>query len=93
MADIGAGPYPKTIVSPIDGAEMVLVPEGSFTAGISEEDFVELCLLDQKWNPVFATEIFKRTVHLEAFYIDRYPITNYQYRKFIEFTGHREPLL
>ena len=93
MDDIGAGPYPKTIISPIDGAEMVLVPKGSFTAGISEEDFVQLCLLDQRWNPVFATEISQRTVHLEAFYIDRYPTTNYQYRKFIEFTGHREPLL
>ena len=32
------GSLPETIVSPIDGAEMVLVPGGPFLMGSSEED-------------------------------------------------------
>ncbi|MEE4603041.1 MAG: hypothetical protein V2J65_17290 [Desulfobacteraceae bacterium] len=40
------GPLPVTIVSPIDGAEMVLVPEGDFTMGISQEEFNQISLLD-----------------------------------------------
>ena len=72
---------------------MVLVPEGRFTMGITEEQLLQIFLLDEKQNPVFATEIPSRSVQLEAYYIDRYPVTNYQYRLFVEDTGHREPYL
>jgi len=50
---IGTDPFPDTLVSPIDGAEMVLVPEGHFTMGITEDQLVQIYLLEQKWNPVF----------------------------------------
>ena len=93
LKDIGTGPLPESIVSPIDGAEMVLVPEGSFSMGISEEQFNHLSALDQRLNPVFATEVPIRTIHLTSFYIDRYPVTNFQYHKFVQETGHRKPLL
>lgn len=83
----------KTIVSAVDGAEMVLVPEGPFTMGISEEELSRIFLLDEKETPVFVTEIPARTAHLQSFYIDRYPVTNYQYLRFMKETGHREPML
>jgi formylglycine-generating enzyme required for sulfatase activity len=91
--EIGSGPLPETIVSPIDGAEMVFVPRGPFTMGITEDLFAQISVLDNRLNPVFATEVPERIVNLDAFYIDRYPVTNYQYRKFIQETGHRRPLL
>jgi formylglycine-generating enzyme required for sulfatase activity len=90
---LGCGPLPETIVAPIDGAEMVLVPEGEFTMGISQEELYHIYILEDRKNPVFASELPARKVRLQAYYIDRYPVTNYQYGKFIESTGHRKPLL
>jgi formylglycine-generating enzyme required for sulfatase activity len=90
---LGCDPLPARIVAPIDGAEMVLVPESEFTMGISREELYYIYMLDDRKNPVFATEVPARKVSLKAYYIDRYPVTNYQYRKFIESTGHRRPLL
>lgn len=93
LKTLGNRPFPETIVSPIDGAEMVLVPGGAFKMGLTQDQFVQISLLEQKLNPIFATEVPQRTLDLDAYYIDRYPVTNYQYSKFTDATGYKAPLL
>jgi hypothetical protein len=58
-----------------DGAEMVLVSAGEFTMGSNDYD-------DEK--PV-------HQVSLDAFYIDKYEVTNALYRKFMQATGRQAP--
>src|SRR3972149_1956753 len=33
----------------------------------------------------------RKVVHVDEFYIDRFPITNSQYKKFVDATGDKEP--
>ena len=56
-------------INSIDGAEMVGVPAGEFTMGSSEGTVAE--------GPA-------HIVYLDAFYIDKYEISNNQYRKCVE---------
>jgi formylglycine-generating enzyme required for sulfatase activity len=56
--------------------EMILIPAGPFRMG--SEKFEEE-------GPV-------HEVHLDAFYIDQYEVTNAQYKRFLEATHHRPPL-
>ena len=64
-----------------DGALMVLIPEGNFFMGDPEEEEVHY---DE--NPC-------HEVHLDAFWIDCYEVTNRRYRQFTDATGHRVPHL
>jgi formylglycine-generating enzyme required for sulfatase activity len=58
---------------PVDGAEMVYVPAGEFLMGSSDDD------------PGAADhEKPQHTVYLDAFWIDKYEVTNDQYRKCVE---------
>jgi len=59
-------------------AEMVLIPAGEFQIGDS-------------FNKDDVNERPVHTVYLDAFYIDKYEVTNAQYKKFIQATGHKEP--
>ena len=63
-------------ITAADGAEMVLIPAGEFQMGSNDGEGDE--------KPA-------HTVYLNAFYIDVYPVTNAQYRKFIEATKYPEP--
>jgi formylglycine-generating enzyme required for sulfatase activity len=55
--------------------EMVTIPAGPFVRGTMSGGFDE--------QP-------QRTIHLDAFSIDRYEVTNHQYQQFIAATGHRK---
>ena len=59
-----------------DGAPMILIPAGEFQMGRNS--------ISNDEKPV-------HTVYVDAFYMDKYEVTNAQYRKFVKATGHREP--
>ena len=69
---------PSTIIGE-DGAEMILIPAGEFIMGSPEGDG------DDDEHP-------QHTVFLYAFYIDKYEVTNAQYKQFMDATGHIAPL-
>ena len=56
--------------------DMVKIPAGPFVRGTTSGGFDE--------QP-------QRTIVLDAFSIDRYEVTNYQYQQFVLATGHRKP--
>ena len=64
----------------IDVDEMILVPAGEVRLGTN-----------LKTDLTFGTEADARVVFVDAFYIDKYEVTNKQYAKFISETGHRTP--
>jgi hypothetical protein len=59
-----------------DGYPMVSIPAGDFLMGSDNGDPDE--------SPI-------HKVYLDAFYIDIYEVTNSQYKKFIDATGHKPP--
>jgi formylglycine-generating enzyme required for sulfatase activity len=58
-----------------DGKEMILIPAGEFLMGSEEND----------------NEKPPHKVYLDAFYIDRYPVTNAKYKKFVDAAKHQPP--
>jgi formylglycine-generating enzyme required for sulfatase activity len=75
---------PATIVGN-DGAEMVLVPAGEFIMG-SDGDELDRFKASRE---SFGDEIPRHRVYLDAFYIDKYEVTNARFQQFVQATGHR----
>lgn len=79
LAPRSVGPAPKIVVQPgttdYNGL-MILVPEGTFTMG------------DNNYYP---DEKPEHQVTLPAYYIDKYEVTNAQYKKFCDQTGRPHP--
>ena len=63
-----------------DGGPMVLVPAGSFPMGVPPGD-----------RDGGRDEYPRHEVFLDAYYIDKYEVTNGRYLEFIRVTGHRKP--
>ena len=84
------GPLPiHTITTPKDEAVMVYVPAGEFLMGTSDADieyYKEIFPLRRITR--FDNERPQRTVFVDAFYIDKYEVTNKQYKQFLAETGY-----
>lgn len=75
---VPAGPLPETLVNATEGTELILVPAGNFFRGS----------LESQGDP---DERPQREINLSPFYIAKYPVTNRQYRAFVEQTRHNPP--
>ena len=71
--------------------DMVLIPEGPFLMGSTKEDIDRLLKLDQNIEyDRLDNEMPQREVFLSAYYIDKHPVTNTKYKKFIESGGYTQ---
>jgi formylglycine-generating enzyme required for sulfatase activity len=77
-------------------SDMVCIPAGPFLMGSSDEEIKQVVRdlgggelgPDIQW---FAAERPQHEVYVEEFYIDKYEVTNAQYKEFVQATGHRLP--
>jgi formylglycine-generating enzyme required for sulfatase activity len=80
---------PATIVGN-DGAEMVLVPAGEFIMGSDKDEIDRLFQGQTDVNrEFFNREVPRHQVYLDAFYIDKYEVTNARFQQFVQATNHR----
>jgi formylglycine-generating enzyme required for sulfatase activity len=66
----------SVIVWPEDGKDMVFIPGGSFVMGSNDG------------NPSYQPE---HHVYVADFYVDRWPVTNAEYKRFLDATGRPVP--
>jgi len=78
----------KVISFPADGREMVLIPAGEFIMGTDKVDNENTHLKIGAVKPLFLDQHPERKIYLDAFYIDRYEVTNAEYKRFIDDSGY-----
>ncbi len=91
---VGCGEEEPPTDEPPEG--MVLIPAGEFEMGIDSSDIPDLVQWAKRFRDsvtasLFVDETPRHTVYLDAFYMDIYEVTNAQYQKFMDSTGHAEP--
>jgi len=65
--------------------DMVAIPGGRFEVGIHRSDVPRLKkVFDINADQLFDPEIPRHSVTLDNFYMDKYPVTNAQFRKFVD---------
>jgi len=74
-----------------DGAAMLYIPPGEFVMGTSVADAEALAGSIGAHETFFKHETPQRKVQLKGFLIDKYPVTNAQYKKFIDETLYGAP--
>jgi hypothetical protein len=70
---------------------MILIPGGEFVMGTSPEEAQALAQQHGVHPTLFLGETPKRNVLVKPFWIDRCPVTNAQYKRFIEATNRHAP--
>ena len=84
-------PRIETPLSPVkigkDGKRMILIPAGEFLRGTSDADILEMNLRFGWKTEWFDDEKPQHRIYLDAYYIDETPVTNADYKRFVDATG------
>lgn len=80
----------STMTSEIDQKKMVLIPGGQFIMGTDKKDKENTHRQIGTVKPLYLDQRPQHIVHLEDFYIDRYEVTNLEYKRFLDDTGFYE---
>jgi len=67
--------------------QWITIPAGKFVMGIS--DIVKTAMEEQYKSKIFANESPQKEIYVDAFKINAYPITNKQYKSFIDATNYQ----
>ena len=78
LEELKAGEMGAPTIIGQDGAEMILIPAGEFIMGSPEGEGGD-------------NEHPQHTMFLDAFYIDKYEVTNAQYKQFMDARGRKAP--
>lgn len=81
---------PSKLVSEVDGKAMVLIPAGEFIMGTNRTDPDNTHLKIGTVKPLYKDQRPEHKVHLNAFYIDQYEVTNSEYKQFLDATQFPE---
>lgn len=71
-------------ISPIDKKEMVLIPAGEFIMGTDKIDSENTQRKIGTVKALYLDQHPMRTVYLDAYYIDRYEVTNAEYKVYVD---------
>jgi formylglycine-generating enzyme required for sulfatase activity len=75
--------------APAGPATMVLVPAGTFLMGSNDDHVDQATTWCECGRHFFEDELYMHEVHVSAFYIDKYEVTNKQFLVFADATGYR----
>ena len=71
--------------------EMVPIPAGKFLMGTLEEDVYAIAKEHNIERKYIGREVPRHKVFVQEFEIGKYPVTNFEYRAFVQDTGHEPP--
>lgn len=74
----------------VDTTDMVLIPAGEFTMGSTREEAKYIFELNPRISSEdwFYDEQPSHQVYLDSFYLDKYEVTNKEFKKFVNETGY-----
>jgi formylglycine-generating enzyme required for sulfatase activity len=84
-------PTPEEVKREAFEPQVVRIPAGEFLMGTSEEDVDAIAKKYSIERKYIERETPQHEIFVEEFEIGKYPVTNFEYRAFVQDTGHEPP--